>query len=288
MKVEFFLQKIKEEFPEITWSNYRDLNHSCDHCVIILDKKIVFRAPKDAHYKNQLKDEIQLLHYLKKKVKVGIPEYKYVSKDKSIAGYNILNGRELTVSRFQHLTASEKEIVAKQLAEFLTTLHTTQKSTIKKYHIGIVDQKKRYKKLVRDTKNILFPRLSKKDIKLIEEYFAELKAALGHNYSSVLIHNDLTGHNILWDTKKKQINVIDFSDLAFGDPAIDFRDLWHYGQRFTKRVFDLYGGKRDEQILKRSRLYFKNNPLFRMKYSLQDSSGTFKEDYDLFKERFKV
>lgn len=288
MKVDFLLRRIREEFPEIKWKNCRYLTHGWDHIIVILDGKIVFRTPKDSRYKNELKNEIQLLHCLKKKVKVGIPEYNYVSRDRSLAGYNMLMGRELTVSRFRRLNASEKEIAAKRLAEFITALHATPKSVIKKFHVKSDNQQKLHKELVRDTKKLLFPRLPKEDVQLIEQYFGELRTALGHNFSNALVHNDLTGEHILWDAKNKQINIIDFSDRAFGDPASDFTGFLEYGLKFTKHVFDLYGGKKDDYMLNRSQLYFKRIPLYVMKDSLQGFPCTFEQGYKMFKKRFKA
>lgn len=286
MKTDFFLRRIREEFPEIRWKTYRYLSHGWDHVIVILDEKTVFRAPKDQRYKRELENETQLLHYLKKKVKVGIPEYNYISRDQSFAGYNMLMGQELTFSHFGQLNASEKEVVAKQLAEFITALHSTPKSAIRKFHVKSDNQQKLYKEFISDTKKILFPRLRKSHVQLIEQYFDELKNALDHTFSNTLVHNDLTDEHILWDARNKQINIIDFSDRSFGDPASDFTGLLEYGLRFTKRVFDLYGGKKDEHMLSRSQLYFKRVPLYIMKDSLQGFPCTFEQGYKMFRKRF--
>ena len=288
MKAEFFLQRIKNDFPQIRWEKHRILTHGFDHVIIILDEKIIFRFPKDKEYKSAFENEIQLLHYLKKKVQVDIPKYNYISKDKSIAGYDMVSGRELTVSRFRRLTASEKDTIAKQLAKFISTLHATPKSIIIKYNVRSENQETNYKNLVRDVKKLLFPQLRKQDIQAIEEYFAELKDALDHTYSNALTHNDLTSAHILWDIKNKQVNIIDFSDRAFGDPAIDFSGLFEYGTKFTEKVFKLYSGKKDEQMLKRSQLYFKRIPLSIMKNSLQGRPVSFEQGYSKFKKVFKV
>ncbi|MGC1123194.1 MAG: phosphotransferase [Candidatus Methanofastidiosia archaeon] len=288
MKEKSFLQKIKEEFPEIEWKTYRYLTQGWDHVIIILDETIVFRAPKDSFYRNELKNEIQLLHYLRKKVNVGIPDYIYVSRDESFAGYNLVKGQELTASRFQQLSAFEKESAANQLAGFITTLHATPESILKKYRVKTQDQEEMYKELVRDTRALLYPRFSKKYIQFIEEYFEELRTALGRDYPYALVHNDLTSEHILWDAQSRQINIIDFSDRSFGDPAIDFTGLREYGPAFTTRVFELYEGKKDEQMLHRSELYFKRVPLYVMKDSLLGYPCTFEEGYEALKKRFKA
>jgi aminoglycoside 2''-phosphotransferase len=288
VNVDFLLRRIKEQFPEIKWKNYRYLTHGWDHVFVILDGKVVFRAPRDSLYKNKLENETQLLHHLKKKVKVGIPEYNYVSRDTLLAGYNMLMGQELTFSRFRRLSTSEREIVAKQLAEFITTLHATPKSVIKKFHVKSENQQKFYKNLVRNTKELLFPRLRKKDVQLIEQYFAELKTALDHYFTRTLVHNDLTSDHILWDDKNKQINIIDFSDHAFGDPAIDFTGFVEYGLKFTKHIFDLYGGKKEDCILNRAQLYFKRIPLYTMIASFQGFPCTVEQGSKMFEKRFKA
>jgi len=288
MKAEVFLEQIRREFPEFRWKTYRYLTHGWDHFIIILDEKVVFRMPKDRRYRSEFQNEIQLLNYLKKRIRIDIPKYKYVSKDQSFAGYNMVRGKELTHSLFHRLSAAEKESLAKQLAEFITTLHKTPKPIIKKYSIRIEDQHMLHRKLVRDTRKILFSRFSQKDIKLIEKYFIELKTSLRHCYSNVLLHNDLTGEHILWDVKEKQVNIIDFSDRSFGDPASDFTGLIEYGHRFTERVLDLYGGQKTENMLCRSQLYFKRIPFFIMMDALQGYPCTFRQGYKMFKKIFKA
>ncbi|MGQ9596264.1 MAG: aminoglycoside phosphotransferase family protein, partial [Thermoproteota archaeon] len=228
-----------------------------------------------------------LLHYLKNKLKIGIPEYTYISGDKSITGYKMLSGQELRPSYFKQLSSSEKEMIGEQIANFLTVLHATPKSIIKKYHVRTEDDWKRYSELVHNTKKLLFPRLSKADIRIVEQYFNELED-LVHKHPNVLVHNDLIWEHILWDRKKRQINIIDFSDRVFGDPAVDFAGLLEYGHRFKERVLTLYEGKKDNRTLHRSQLYFKRISLFLMIAALKGYPCTFKEGYYMFERLFKA
>jgi aminoglycoside 2''-phosphotransferase len=286
-EVDLLLRRIKDEFPEIKWKNHRIVTHGWDHLVVILDGKMVFRTPKDSRYKNKLKYEIELLRYLRNKVKVGIPNYDYVSRDRTLAGYNMLMGRELSDSRFRGLDAGEREIVAKLLAEFVTVLHATPESVIEKLHVESDNRQRLCKELVRDTEKYLYPRLCKRGIQLIEQYLVELGVTLNHNFANTLVHNDLITEHILWDAQNRQVNIFDFGDCTFGDPASDFAGFLEYGLEFTKHMFDLYGGKKDRHMLERSQLYFKRIPLYAMLDSLQGFPCTFEQGYKLFKKRFK-
>lgn len=282
------LQKIRDRFPRLEWRKHRVLTNGWDHVVIVLDDRIVFRFPKDKEYRHGFQDEIRLLHHLNKRVEVGIPEYNYVSDDKSFAGYDMLGGRELTCSRLHRLPAADRDAVAGQLAGFVSTLHATPKHIITKCNVRTEDREKVYQDLVRDTKALLFPLFGKEEILLIEEYFGELRDALSHDYSNVLAHNDLTSDHILWDGKNKRVNIIDFSDRALGDPAGDLAGLLEYGAGFTENVFQLYTGKKDDRMLKRAQLYFKRIPLLIMIDSMRGFHCTFEQGYTVFTERFKA
>jgi len=288
MKGESLLQSIASNFPHLQWKEYRVLTHGWDHVVVVLDERIVFRFPKEKGYRDRVQSEIGLLRYLRKRLNVGIPEYTYIPRDRSFAGYAMLSGRELTCSRFRRLSPSEKDAVARQLAGFISALHATPKSIIDRYGIRGKSQVELYEDLIRSTRQLLFPRFRKEDIQRTEEYFGELRDALSHDYSNVLVHNDLASEHILWEHKGKQINIIDFSDRAFGDPAIDLSGLLEYGPGFTERILKLYSGEKDDKMLKRAHLYFRMVALWIMKDSMDGLPCTFEQGYAMFKQRFRA
>ncbi len=281
------IRRIRKEFPNLYWKKYRFINHGWDHFVIILDERIVFRTSKDIRDRYELKSEIGLLAYLKKKVDVGIPEYTYISRDKTLAGYDIVPGKELTPARLQHLTKEEKESAARQLARFITILHRAPKSVINKYHVQIQNYHKEFTRFIRNIKILLYPRLRKKEIKTIILFLNELKNEIGRQFPRRLVHQDLGDIHILWDKKNKQINIIDFSDRSYGDPAIDFTGLLEYGTEFTRRVYRLYKGKKDDRMLIRAKLYYKKAPIYLMMDALRGDPCTFKQGYEMFRRRFK-
>lgn len=255
--------------------------------MIILDEKIVFRTPKHARYRYELKNEIGLLTYLKKKVDIGIPEYKYIARDRTLAGYDIVPGKELTTARFRGLTKQEKGVVSRQLARFITVLHATPKSVLKKHHVRADDLQKRYTTYVRDIKRLVYPLLRKKEIEAIVPYLNELKNELDRKFPRTLVHRDLSDIHILWEKGNKQINIIDFSDRLYGDPAVDFTGLLKYGTKFVRQVYRLYQGTKDDYLLARAKLYYKRMPLLLMMAAQRGDPCTFKQGYGLFRRRFK-
>ena len=243
MKSEIYLHQIKKEFPHLEWKKFRFLTNGWDHVIAVLDEKLIFRFPREVRYREKLRNEIQLLEFLKKRLSVGIPQYTFVSKDMSFAGYKMLNGQETRSTYYKQLTSSEKEAFTKQIANFLTRLHLTPDSVISKFNMSVDNPSRDFKRFADNTKKLLFPHLSKREITAIQGYLDELEITIDHSkYSNVLIHDDLAWKHILWDSQK--VNIIDFSDHKFGDPARDFTGLWEYGQKFVNRVYELYKGKK--------------------------------------------
>lgn len=293
MQPENFLKQIQAAFPRLQWKTHRYLLHGWDHHVIILDEKLVFRMPKERNQnddfllkpnKNQagFTNEIKLLNSLSPKVDIGIPDYKYISP--SIAGYPLLHGQVLTTSLYQSLSDSDQESVLSQLAQFITTLHATPRSVLEACHVELEDPRKDFEILVQKTQSNIYPRLQKKETLAISTFFAELEKTLEHPYAKVLVHNDLRGEHILWDAAKKQINLIDFSDRALGDPAMDFIGILRYGPQAIQRALDLYEGEKDEHLLHRAHLYYKRIPLLIM----NSYPGAFDYGVKLFRERFDL
>jgi aminoglycoside phosphotransferase (APT) family kinase protein len=278
--------RIRKEFPFLAWKRYRLIDRGWDHFVIVLDGKIVFRTPKDVRYRRELKNEIGLLSYLKKKVKVGIPDYKYVCLDRTLAGYDLVPGRELTVARFRGLTAREKGTAARQLARFITALHSTPRSVLKKYHVQRDDPRKRWSKYARDMKRMLYPRMRRAESDAVTRFLDEQKRESARRIPFSLVHRDISGVHILWEKKERRINIIDFSDRVDSDPAYDFVGLFEYGFEFARKVFRLYRGPKDDRMLYRASLYHKSMPLLYMMASLRGDPCSFRKNYDLFRQNF--
>lgn len=282
---EALIAAIHRAFPHIEWTEERFFNNGWDHAVVILDSNLVFRTPKNPSYKDEFRQEIELLGFLDKRLNVGIPNYEFISDDFSIAAYRIVPGHELTLSLFQTLTASEKESAAQQIAGFLTILHATPKAITDQFEVRVEDEKSNYLELKANARELLHHRMNEDEVGQVENLLNELQARLDDIYERSLIHCDLTSEHILWDLEKKHINIIDFSDRAIGDPAVDFAGLFEYGEKYAERVYDLYGGNKDGNLLRRAKLYFQRIPISIMIDSIKGFPCTFEEGYQMLLER---
>ena len=121
MTADSLVERIRIEFPDLEWEDYRYVDIGGDHEVIILDEQWVFRIPRN--HPDDLSNEIGLLNYLADRVETGIPVYQHVSNDQCLASYPFLEGRELSREVFAAMTATDQQCVAEQLAVLLKDLH---------------------------------------------------------------------------------------------------------------------------------------------------------------------
>jgi aminoglycoside 2''-phosphotransferase len=254
-KPETLLSRIHAAFPELTWKSYKLITEGWDHEVIILDNQTVFRFPNDEHYAAALRTEIAVLRKLRLLSKIAIPDYTYIANDYSFAGYPIIPGKLLHKKLFDDLHAAQQQALARQLADFLTTLHrisTEDQDWAALPNSYVPDDQIKIKQLA---VTHLAQALSEQDYAGVQHILAEVDSLVTRQTPIVLLHGDVYSAHLLWDGAHNTLGLIDFSDMARGDPAIDFAELYEYGSRFVGQVYELYNGPKDETFLERAWVY---------------------------------
>ena len=248
------IDKIESEFSDLRYNSAKLVTHGWDNNIIILDNLSVFRFPRNDEYIKKFKTEVKLIKYLQDKVKISIPNYKYLSEDKSFGGYPLILGDVLKPELLESQPADIKERIAIDLADFLTKIHQVPKNVIDQ--IGIPNgswNSDHIKKLYDGIKETLYPILSKDEIIWLEAQFQYYFLLKGEVKMS-LIHSDLNSGNILFDVKTGRISgILDFADAEYNDSALDFSPLLDYGEDFMRSVINHYQGFKDEDLIERAK-----------------------------------
>ena len=67
-----------------------------------------------------------------------------------------------------------------------------------------------------------------------EGWARDVDVLLATDLPEVVVHNDVYSRHLLWDDAAARLGVIDFSDMCLGDPAVDFAELYEYGEAFVR------------------------------------------------------
>ena len=156
---------------------------------------------------------------------------------------SLIKGKELSRTKLNQLSEEEQTSIAKSLAQFMYQLHSQyiEQNTSSKFSSNTAEffhnnnyhdeKEKIYKHLspnIQDSMNTIFEAFDK-DINI-----GRIKSTC---------HNDLIKDNLLYDTDKKKLGIIDFGDVAENDIYSDFANLMKMGQlgdQFTIKVINQY------------------------------------------------
>ena len=92
-----------------------------------------------------------------------------------------------------------------------------------------------------------------------------------------LVHADLGLAHILVDDRGDLAGVIDWSDVAVGDPAMDFAILLHDLPAQGERALAAYGGAPDAGFLARAAFAWRFVPCHEVRYGLETGGDAFVE-----------
>lgn len=252
------LQKIKTNFPKLKWKTVKNVSNGYDHIVLILDNKIVFRFPKNSYAKSRFKGEVGLLNFITNKVKpVLVPQYRYLSKDKSFGGYELIKGIPLSISVYKQLSNFSKRKLATDLGRFCSILHRIKPGLVSKYIFKNQTRTKEFKRLYGRYQKSFRSLFSEDDQNKFACFFSDLSKVLQEKHSKVFMHTDLFADNVYINKVGNLIGVIDFTDRVVDDPAVDFIRLWNYNDPgFVSMICERYDRAQASDIMRRSRIYF--------------------------------
>jgi aminoglycoside 2''-phosphotransferase len=244
------LASIAAAFPELSWSRVRTIDGGWDHQVVVLDERLLFRFPNEQYYRDVLPLEIAALEQLDGTVAAAVPRMTHVAPDASFAGYPLLPGEPLTPARFASLPDADRAAIATQLAELLTAMHTRVRIDAVVPLWDVAEENDAAERVARDRLPAL---LTPPQLAAALAILDDARALVAEAPVQVLLHGDVYADHLLWDGRR--LAVIDFSDLARGDPAVDLADLGVYGRPFLEAVLEQYGGPADPGLRGRAERY---------------------------------
>ena len=268
--LEDLLARIRGAFPELAFSDARLIGSGDDNLVVVLDGKWVARFPRSPEYLGRFSVELNLLAKLATDSPLPVPRYDQVNSDRSFGIYEMIQGREMTPEVFANMSRSEQNEAIASLATFLSTLHALPEDTIRQSD-GTIAQTwsgKQFAGLYRRERRAEIARVvSTRTLGRFDAFHDALRS-LAPGLPR-LSHDDLTDDHIL--VRDGRIaGIIDFSDAAFGDPAIDFAWFWRLGEANVDLLLrDYCFASQDNGLKTRSQWIFVRYMINQLWYGLQ-------------------
>lgn len=257
--VDLARELIETQFPEVAPALVTYLGEGSDSTAFDVNALWVFRFPKRDYAEEQLLVETGLLPLLSDSLPVAVPRFRFHGQPSRLFPYHFAGYPKLLgVTALQSDSAGTRfKLIAPVMSQFLSILHTfpltrARKLGVRTEPIQSVMEEKTAEALDRfkflEVAAPLAP---------LERWYAYFKAGAGPSSErqSALLHNDLAAEHVLLDPVTHQISgVLDWGDLAIGDPVTDFAGLFHWGgQPFVRSILSTYTGAVDDALLPRAR-----------------------------------
>ena len=238
-----------------------------DFCVAYLvngdNGNWVFRFARHAEAAASLRREACLLPRIEQHFDLCIPVPRIASTadDPPFVAYPLLPGPPLTPERYHWLPAPVREHCAQQIARFLRQMHATDLALARQCDVPVTQYRARYGEVLARARQHFFktPAIAA-PVRAFAEHAvtAYLASAASSDFQPAVLHGDLSHDHILYDDGRDDegtgtvSGVIDFGDMAVGDPAWDFVYLYEeYGAGLVARCVRAYAAADPAALLER-------------------------------------
>lgn len=257
---------IAEKFPALALDSLEYLSEGWESVAVVVNSELIFRFPKRALTQQSLRTEIRLLPELAKYLPLPIPQFQYIGDlpgkhvPFTFVGYPMIKGATLEEWPVEVCNENWWKV---PLAEFLTALHAFPVERARKLGVlnlnqvlkltgeGRMTEPTNWREMVREFYDSacqkVFPLISDELQKGVTNRFESFLADERHfEFEPTLIHADFSEDHVVVNFAAQKINgIIDFGDVAIGDPALD---VW-------PSLIPYYGGKVDETFEERYTFY---------------------------------
>jgi aminoglycoside 2''-phosphotransferase len=248
---------IQDELSDFFISSMKKIGEGDNSIAFLINENIIFRFPKSDEARINIKKEVAALAIIAPHLNLPIPNFQYVSKQQKFIGHPIIHGENLSIKLYHSLNENFQLKIQKSIAIFLNKLHHIDLSSVTDCKLDVMDYKEEYSTDLESAKKLIYPKLPSFQQERIRQIFtSHFSNKINFNYTPALIHNDFSTDHILYEKTTNEISgIIDFGDLAIGDPDYDLLYLYDsFGVDFINALLKYYDCRHSETLI--DKLYF--------------------------------
>jgi len=233
--------RVRDAFPLLAFAKAELNAYGEDNFVLVLDREWIVRIPRDEAHLGRFAAELGLLHALGSVSPVRVPNYVYVTADATMGAYRIIEGAEMTPPLFALMGEQARRAVLIEIAGFLGVLHALPMETIRQPDALVQRcwRGEQFAALYRGMRRAKIARVAPPaTMKRFDAFHQAFETE--RRFVPRLAHGDLSDDHILIGADGRLSGIIDFTDAAWGDPAIDFAYFWRLGEDCVDTVLANY------------------------------------------------
>ena len=257
--------QVRAVFPALPAANVSLEQGGGDHLLLIVDGRRAFRFPRIGTHGLAL--EISALRHLRTMTRIAVPDYDMIDPGGTFAGYRLIPGVPLTPSRFRAMTAAARRAALADAVDVMASLHALDAAAVTSLpawpRLWTADRfAARIEACRLPLLSSRFPALAAPIERFVRQYRAD------RSPGDVVVHGDLVSdHLLIGEATDRLEGIIDFGDVALGDPANDLLGFLAFGPDAAAEAARLYGLRRptgDAGLLARATRHFVRHRIDRL------------------------
>ena len=235
-------------FPALAPVRADYLGEGCDSVAFVVNGALVFRFPKRDDVAEQLLREARLLPHVARQVPLPIPVYSHMGRPSRLfprpfGAYPMVAG---TPAIHFELAVLPQDAIARALAGVLSGLHAWDRADALQRLIPSTDVNALIDEVRTDALDDFDLVARQAPDRPLEDWHAYIShpPAATNGAEAVVVHGDLAAEHVLFDEATRTVTgVIDWSEVAMADAAMDFAGVFHWGgDELVNAVLQLYTG----------------------------------------------
>jgi aminoglycoside phosphotransferase (APT) family kinase protein len=252
---------VQVQFPELSPAHVAYLGEGCDSSAFEVNRQWVFRFPKRADVAQQLAVESRILPVLAEQSPLPLPIFCFHGRPSAAHPYHFVGYQKLPGVAAIQLDGRTMPITswAPTMGRFLSWLHQFPVGRAEALGVPSEDVAALIDEVRRDALDdfeLLYDVIEAAPFEEWRAFFAaECQPPGPVDSGSVLVHRDLASEHVLFDPARQEVTgILDWSDIAISDRAVDLAGFFHWGGRpCIDAVLSVYEGPVDEGVLARAR-----------------------------------
>jgi len=230
------LRLIKADFPALDIRTSRLATNGWDNDVVIVNEEYVFRFATEPH--TPLDVEMAVLNRLRDKTTLAIPHVEFIGRSATYMGYRMIRGSQLTTPIYRALSASQRTMLARDLARFLVEVHRAL-SVQDAVSLGVRHENAR--SYLEEAMTVVHRIDDQNARSFVETTLRECEEIVAASGIESFLYNDLHGDNVGFDVERGCLNgVYDFGDIAIGDIHREFGPLYRLDKELLEATVACY------------------------------------------------
>lgn len=240
---------VSTQFPKFSPVEASYLGEGCDSVAFVVNRHYVFRFPKRDDVEEQLLREMPLMDALAPRLPIAIPRYEFfgqpsASFSRHFGGYPLIDG---TPAIHLDLPGVRLVALAPVIGIALSGLHGWDVANATGRGVPVTDidaviDEARSEALA--DFDLMAPHAPGAPLGRWHTYLQVRPPRPARQASPVVVHADLAAEHVLCDPRSHTVTgIIDWSEIAIADAALDFAGMYHWGgSGFVEAILSSYTG----------------------------------------------